>query len=73
MAPDLVLQPSLLRMFYEQATSKDYFTMALGGPGYMYPRAVGDKVVLNDRLKEVERAMKRLDLGFHFLRSLKRV
>lgn len=38
--PDLVLQPSVLRYFYSGATENDFFVAALGGPGYMYPKAV---------------------------------
>ena len=37
---DVWLQPTLLMMFYEQATCNDRFVGALSGPGYMYPRAV---------------------------------
>jgi hypothetical protein len=63
--PDLWLQPSLLQMFYEQATDKDFFVGALGGPGYMYPKAV-PKALLPSRLQQAQAAMATLDLK-HFV------
>lgn len=63
--PDLWLQPSLLQMFYEQATDKDFFVGALGGPGYMYPKAV-PPALLSSRLQQAQAAMSTLDLK-HFV------
>ncbi len=34
------LCPAMLEYFYAQATPNDYFIGALGGPGYVYPKAV---------------------------------
>jgi len=59
--PDLEIQPALLQMFYEQATSKDYFVAALSGPGYMYPKAV-PPALLPSRLELAQQEMVTLDL-----------
>ena len=59
--PDLQLQPSLLQMFYQQATAKDHFVGALGGPGYMYPKAV-PAALLHSRLQQAQADMHVLDL-----------
>ena len=63
--PDLEIQPALLQMFYEQATDKDYFVGALGGPGYMYPKAVPPSL-LPARLQLAQDMMRVLDLN-HFI------
>ena len=63
--PDLHLQPALLEMFYQQATPKDFFVGALGGPGYMYPKAV-PPAELPARLAEAQADMAVLDLQ-HFI------
>jgi hypothetical protein len=63
--PDLHLQPALLQMFYMQATAKDHFVGALGGPGYMYPKAVPE-ALLPARLAEAQADMRTLDLE-HFV------
>jgi hypothetical protein len=34
------LAPAMLEFFYSQATPNDYFIGCLGGPGYVYPKAV---------------------------------
>ncbi len=34
------LAPAMLEYFYTQATPNDYFIGCLGGPGYVYPKAV---------------------------------
>lgn len=34
------LAPVMLEYFYSQATANDYFIGCLGGPGYVYPKAV---------------------------------
>lgn len=59
--PDLKLQPALLQMFYAQATAKDHFVGALGGPGYMYPKAV-PPALLHSRLQQAQADMTVLDL-----------
>ncbi len=59
--PDLQLQPALLQMFYQQATDKDHFVGALGGPGYMYPKAV-PPALLHSRLQQAQADMLTLDL-----------
>ena len=63
--PDLQLQPALLAMFYAQATPKDFFVGALGGPGYMYPKAV-PAADLPARLALAQADMATLDLR-HFI------
>lgn len=55
------LAPVLLEYFYSQATPNDYFIGCLGGPGYVYPKAVPPRHLP----KMVDLAydmMKRLDL-----------
>jgi hypothetical protein len=55
------LAPVMLEYFYAQATPNDYFIGCLGGPGYVYPKAVPPRYLP----KMVELAygmMKRLDL-----------
>jgi hypothetical protein len=55
------LAPVMLEYFYSQATPNDYFIGCLGGPGYVYPKAVPPQ----DLPKMVGLAyhlMKRLDL-----------
>lgn len=59
--PDLDIQPALLRMFYEQATDKDYFVAGLSGPGYMYPKAVPQDI-LPERLRTAKAMMRVLDI-----------
>jgi len=34
------LAPAMMEYFYSQATPNDYFIGSLGGPGYMYPKAI---------------------------------
>jgi hypothetical protein len=55
------LAPAMLEYFYTQASPNDYFIGSLGGPGYVYPKAVPA-----DRrpalMKETARLMKLLDL-----------
>lgn len=63
--PDLEIQPALLQMFYDQATDKDFFVGALGGPGYMYPKAVPPSL-LGSRLGLAQDMMRVLDLQ-HFI------
>merc|ERR1712000_9821 len=37
---DLYLQPAVLRYFYKNSTPNDFYVGALGGLGYVYPKAV---------------------------------
>lgn len=56
------LAPAMLEYFYSQATPNDYFIGCLGGPGYVYPKAVPPQHLP----KMVDLAydlMKRLDLN----------
>jgi len=55
------LAPALLEFFYEQATPNDYFIGSLGGPGYVYPKAVPAEH-LPAMVAEVGRLMDVLDL-----------
>ncbi len=55
------LAPAMLEYFYTQASPNDYFIGSLGGPGYVYPKAVpADKRV--ELIQETSRLMKLLDL-----------
>ena len=55
------LAPALLEFFYTQATPNDYFIGSLGGPGYVYPKAV-PPALLPDMVEEAARLMDVLDL-----------
>jgi len=57
------MAPAMLEFFYSQATPNDYFIGSLGGPGYMYPRAV-PKDKLPDLVKRAASMMKDLDLNY---------
>jgi len=53
--------PAMLEFFYTQALPNDYFIGSLGGPGYVYPKAVpADK--LPAMIAETKRLMDLLDL-----------
>src|SRR5690606_19111193 len=39
----LWMGPSMLEMFYDQATDNDLFIAGLSGPGYMYAKAIPAK------------------------------
>jgi hypothetical protein len=39
------LAPAMLEFFYSQATPNDYFIGSLSGPGYMYPKAIPEKLL----------------------------
>ncbi|MDD4644747.1 MAG: GxGYxYP family putative glycoside hydrolase [Bacteroidales bacterium] len=55
------MAPAMLEYFYTQSSPNDYFIGSLGGPGYVYPKAVpADK--LPDMIKETRRLMELLDL-----------
>ncbi len=54
--------PSILRYYYSQATPNDYFIGTLGGPSYMYPKAIPPKFLLK-AIKMAGDLMKDLDLN----------
>ncbi|MDZ7265345.1 MAG: GxGYxYP family putative glycoside hydrolase [candidate division KSB1 bacterium] len=56
------LAPVMLEYFYSQATPNDYFIGCLGGPGYVYPKAV-PKQHLPKMVELAYDLMKRLDLN----------
>lgn len=63
----LWMAPSVLEMFYDQATPNDLFIGGLSGPGYMYAKAIPSKdlPLVIDKAKEY---MKTLDLNiFEFM------
>jgi hypothetical protein len=60
--PDLEIQPSLLQMFYDEATANDTFVACLGGPGYMYPKAAATSGQLPRLLALAGASMTTLDL-----------
>ena len=55
------MAPMMLEYFYSQATANDYFIGCLGGPGYVYPKAV-PKRHLARMVDLAYGLMKRLDL-----------
>lgn len=55
------LAPAMLEYFYTMATPNDYFIGALGGPGYVYPKAV-PREKLPALITEARRMMEILDL-----------
>jgi hypothetical protein len=57
------MAPAMLEFFYSQATPNDYFIGALGGPGYMYPRAI-PKDKLPNLVTKAASMMKDLDLNY---------
>ncbi len=56
------LAPSMLEYFYSQATPNDYFLGSLGGPGYMYPKAIPAQYLPQVVAKAYE-LMQQLDLN----------
>ena len=56
------LAPVMLEYFYSQATPNDYFIGGLGGPGYVYPKAVPPKH-LPQMIDLAYGLMKKLDLN----------
>ncbi|MCB1122731.1 MAG: hypothetical protein KJT03_14355, partial [Verrucomicrobiae bacterium] len=58
----LWMGPSMLEMFYDQATPNDLFIGGLSGPGYMYAKAIPPKYLPQVIAKTVE-FMKTLDLS----------
>lgn len=57
------MAPAMLEFFYSQATPNDYFIGSLGGPGYMYPRAI-PKEMRPALIKKAASMMKDLDLNY---------
>jgi hypothetical protein len=57
------MAPAMLEFFYGQATPNDYFIGALGGPGYMYPRAIPVEK-LPGLVQKAASMMKDLDLNY---------
>ncbi len=54
--------PAILQFYYEQATPNDFFIGTLGGPSYMYPKAIPPKY-LPTAIKMASKLMKDLDLN----------
>ncbi len=57
------MAPAMLEFFYSEATPNDYFIGSLGGPGYMYPRAIPEEKLPNV-VKTAASMMKGLDLNY---------
>jgi hypothetical protein len=57
------MAPAMLEFFYSQATPNDYFIGSLGGPGYMYPRAI-PKDKLPALVDKAYSLMQDLDLNY---------
>lgn len=56
------LAPTMLEYFYSMATPNDYFIGSLGGPGYMYPKAI-PKQYLPQAVSKARELMQQLDLN----------
>jgi hypothetical protein len=56
------LAPTMLEYFYSMATPNDYFLGSLGGPGYMYPKAI-PPALLPQTVSKAYELMKQLDLN----------
>ncbi len=56
------LAPTMLEYFYSMATPNDYFIGSLGGPGYMYPKAI-PKQYLPQAVAKARELMEQLDLN----------
>ncbi len=56
------MAPAMLEYFYSQSTPNDYFIGCLGGPGYVYPKAVPPKY-LPKMVDMTSDLMKKLDLN----------
>ncbi len=56
------LAPTMLEYFYGMATPNDYFIGSLGGPGYMYPKAI-PREYLPETVSKARELMKQLDLN----------
>ncbi|RKX34219.1 MAG: hypothetical protein DRP71_07825 [Verrucomicrobia bacterium] len=57
------MAPAMLEFFYSEATPNDYFIGSLGGPGYMYPRAIPSEK-LPTLVEKAASMMKELDLNY---------
>ncbi|MBN1541120.1 hypothetical protein JW992_03170 [candidate division KSB1 bacterium] len=57
------MAPAMLEFFYTQATPNDYFIGSLGGPGYMYPRAI-PREMLPQMVSKAYELMQDLDLNY---------
>jgi len=57
------MAPAMLEFFYSEATPNDYFIGSLGGPGYMYPRAIPEEK-LPGLVTKAATMMKELDLNY---------
>lgn len=55
------LEPAMVEFFYSTSTPNDYFIGALGGPGYVYPKAV-PKDKLSGLIAKTREMMELLDL-----------
>lgn len=60
----LWMSPSVLEMFYDQATPNDLFIGGLSGPGYMYAKAI-PRAALPVLIAKSREQMKALDLNIH--------
>lgn len=60
----LWMSPSVLEMFYDQATPNDLFIGGLSGPGYMYAKAI-PRDALPTLIAKSREQMKTLDLNIH--------
>ncbi|ACB76236.1 GxGYxYP domain-containing protein [Opitutus terrae] len=60
----LWMSPSVLEMFYDQATPNDLFIGGLSGPGYMYAKAI-PRDALPAAIAKSREQMKTLDLNIH--------
>lgn len=60
----LWMSPSVLEMFYDQATPNDLFIGGLSGPGYMYAKAI-PRDALSVAIAKSREQMKTLDLNIH--------
>ncbi len=56
------LAPTMLEYFYGMATPNDYFIGSLGGPGYLYPKAI-PPAMLPVAVAKARDLMKQLDLN----------
>ncbi|GAA4795218.1 hypothetical protein GCM10023231_24530 [Olivibacter ginsenosidimutans] len=56
------LAPVLLQYYYENATPNDYFFGSLSGPGYLYPKAIPEKL-FEPMMHIADTLCKKLDLN----------
>ncbi len=61
------LAPAMMEFFYSESTPNDFFIGSLGGPGYMYPKAIPEKY-LSECVELSRKLMDTLDLNvFEFM------